>query len=153
MKNLFVGLIAVVLLSCGESGLESGKIDASIVKNNYSALENFEQKTGGAAIVFNEKEFEFPPMIQGDEMNHSFYFVNAGDEPLILTNVKGSCGCTNVDYPEQPIMPGEKGAITATINTSGKTVGKEFRVAIRVESNAQIKKMKLWVKGTPKADE
>lgn len=142
-----------MLLSCGDGNQEVGVIDASTVKNNYSALENFEKETGGATIVFNEKEFEFPPMMQGDELNHTFYFVNAGDEPLILTNVKGSCGCTNVDYPEQPIMPGEKGAITATINTSGKTAGKQFRVAVRVESNAKIKKTKLWLKGTPKAEE
>ncbi len=152
MRKLSFLLVSVVVLACGGGAVDPSEINASTVKNNYSALENFSKETGGAVIVFNEKEHEFPPMVQGEELNHTFYFVNAGDEPLILTNVKGSCGCTNVNYPEQPIMPGDKGAITATINTSGKTVGKEFRVAVRVESNAKIKKEKLWVKGTPKAE-
>ena len=152
MRYLSVVFISFFVLACEGGTTDSSEINASIVKNNYSALEDFKMEKGGALIVFNEKEYEFPPMIQGDELKHTFYFVNAGDEPLILTNVKGSCGCTNVDYPDQPIMPGEKGAITATINTSGKTVGKEFKVAVRVESNAKIKKEKLWVRGTPKAE-
>lgn len=149
MKKLFTFLSVALLLSCGGEKSPS-KIDATTVKNNFAALEEFEKKTGGADILFNEYEYEFPPMEQGDVLYHSFFFVNNGDEPLILTNVKGSCGCTNVEYPEQPIMPGEKGSITAEINTESKAKGKSFRVQVKVESNAtENNNVKLWLRGVP----
>lgn len=148
MKKLTFLICVVVLFSCG-SGSQTSDIDASIVKNNFSALENFDKLSGGADILFNEYEFQFPDMEKGDVLEHTFYFVNNGDKPLILTNVKGSCGCTNVEYPDQPILPGEKGAILAEINTEGKKTDKIFRVAVQVQSNAISKKVKLWLKGIP----
>ena len=148
MKKLTFLIGAVVMISCG-SGSQSTAIDASVVKNNFSALEKFEKLAGGADILFNEYEYQFPDMEKGDVLEHTFYFVNNGDKPLILTNVKGSCGCTNVEYPDQPILPGEKGAISAEVNTEGKKPDKLFRVAVQVQSNARSKKVKLWLKGIP----
>ena len=134
-----------MLLSCERR--ENQKIDSSIVVNNYSALENFRQKNGGASLLFNETEYEFPPVEQGTDLEHSFYFVNNGDAPLVLTNVKGSCGCTNVDYPQNPIKPGEKGIIKAEVNNSRKPIGKKFRIGITVESNGQNPKIRLTLRG------
>ena len=149
MKNYILFIVVIALVSCN-GGTSSSQIDASIVTNNYSALEDFNPVKGGAKILFNEQEYEFEPMEKGDDLEHTFYFVNAGDAPLVLTNVKGSCGCTNVNYSEDPIMPGEKGLITAEVSTATKTVGKQFKVSVTVESNAIEKKMKLWLKGTPR---
>ena len=144
MRKLSVIASMFVLFACGN---QNETINASIVKNNYSALEEFEKQQGGASILFNEMEYEFPAAEKGTDLEHSFYFVNNGDAPLILTNVKGSCGCTNVDYPEDPINPGDKGVITAEVNNSGKAVGKKFRVRVTVESNAQNAKLKLVLSG------
>ena len=146
MKHLLLFIILIGLLSCG--GNKNSNIDSSIVVNNYTALENFQKKKGGASLLFNELEYQFPAAEQGADLEHSFYFVNNGDAPLVLTNVKGSCGCTNVDYPEDPINPGGKGLITAEVNNSGKPIGKKFRVVITVESNAQVSKMRLTLIGT-----
>ena len=99
-------------------------------------------------MLFNETEYEFPPVEEGTELEHSFYFVNNGDAPLVLTNVKGSCGCTNVEYPEEPLNPGQKGVIKAEVNNSGKPIGKKFRVGIVVESNGQDSKIRLTLRGT-----
>ena len=38
-------------------------------------------------------------------------FTNIGKSPIIITNVKGSCGCTVPTSPKEPIMPGEEGEI------------------------------------------
>ena len=88
MKSILYILTVGLLFSCGAG--DGASIDASIVKNNYSAIEDYESVTGGPKMIFNETEYEFPPMIKGDELEHAFYFVNAGDAPLVLTNVKGS---------------------------------------------------------------
>ena len=150
MKSILYILTVGLLFSCGAG--DGASIDASIVKNNYSAIEDYESVTGGPKMIFNETEYEFPPMIKGDELEHAFYFVNAGDAPLVLTNVKGSCGCTNVEYKEDPILPGEKGRILAEVTTANKTAGKQFRVSVTIESNSLDQKIKLWLKGTPKAE-
>jgi len=144
MKKLSVIASVFVLFACGGG---NNKIDASMVQNNYSALEEFEKQTGGASILFNEMEHEFPPTEKGNELQHSFFFVNNGSSPLILTNVRGTCGCTNVEYPEDPINPGDKGMITADVNNSSKPIGKKFSVRVFVESNAQEPKMTLKLSG------
>ncbi|MBI35635.1 MAG: hypothetical protein CMP67_09785 [Flavobacteriales bacterium] len=145
MKTLFFTSLILILFSC-ENKTEN--IDSSIVVNNYSAIEDFRQINGGASMLFNETEYEFPPVEEGTELEHSFYFVNNGDAPLVLTNVKGSCGCTNVEYPEEPLNPGQKGVIKAEVNNSGKPIGKKFRVGIVVESNGQDSKIRLTLRGT-----
>lgn len=142
-------LFAVFLVGCGSSNHPT-EITSEIVKNNYASLEEYPETKGSPEIIFNEIEHQFPDMEQGDVLTHSFFFVNSGDKPLIFTNVKGSCGCTGVEYPEAPIMPGQKGAITAEINTASKPVGKLFKVAVLVESNALSKRKRLWLKGKPK---
>ena len=151
MKHLnYISLIIIplIVISCG-SNTEQSEINSSTVQNNYSALENFEVAKGGASITFNEKEFEFPPMEQGENVVHSFYFVNSGDSPLVLTEVKGSCGCTGVNYPKKPILPGQKGKIDAEVSTSTKSVGRTFKVRVYVSSNAIENKVTLALKGTP----
>ena len=145
MKYLLLLFIFIGLISCGEH--ENSTIDSSVVVNNYSVIENFKQKKGGASLLFNEVEYKFPAAEKGSDLEHSFYFVNNGDAPLVLINVKGSCGCTNVDYPEEPINPGGKGLITAEVNNSNKPVDKKFRVAITIESNAKEPKMRLNLEG------
>jgi hypothetical protein len=145
MRHLLILFIVIGLFSCGKQ--RKNTIDSSVLVNNYSILENFEQKKGGASLLFNETEYEFPAAQKGSDLEHSFYFVNNGDAPLVLTNVKGSCGCTNVDYPEEPIKPGNKGLITAEVNNSNKPVDKKFRVSITIESNAQEPKMRLNLRG------
>ncbi len=143
-----ITFFSCIIISCG--GKQDQKdINATTVKNNYTALENFKPTLGGAQIVFNEDEFEFPAMEQGESVMHSFYFVNSGDAPLVLTEVKGSCGCTGVEYPEHPILPGEKGKIDAEVSTATKKVGRTFKVRVYVSSNAIANRVTLTLKGTP----
>lgn len=147
-KTISIVVLTVLMVAC--NGKQDQKdINANTVKNNYSALEDFKPTVGGAEIVFNEVEYEFPEMEQGESVVHSFFFVNSGDAPLVLTDVKGSCGCTGVEFPEHPILPGEKGRIDAEVSTATKRVGRTFKVRVYVSSNAVTNKVTLALKGTP----
>lgn len=55
----------------------------------------------------------------GEVINAKFEVENTGDEPLILSDVRGTCGCTVADWSKDPIAPGEKGYVKATVNTTG----------------------------------
>lgn len=94
----------------------------------------FEESVNGPKIVFKESSFDFGDINQGDVVEHVFDFENTGNEPLILSDVKTTCGCTAPSWPRQPIGPGESGKITVKFNSRGK-VGMQNKI-ITVLSNA-----------------
>lgn len=61
-----------------------------------------------------------------------FEFTNVGDEPLIITNVRSTCGCTVPSKPEEPVLPGQKGKIEVKYNMAPGKISR----TITVESNA-----------------
>ena len=75
----------------------------------------------GAVIAWEKKSHDFGNIVQGDKVEHTFYFSNTGNEPLIITNVQVSCGCTTPKgWPRDPIPPGASGEITVSFNSAGK---------------------------------
>lgn len=93
------------------------------------------EKKDGAVITFDKKTHEFGDMMQGDKVEHTFYFTNTGNEPLIITNVQVQCGCTTPKgWPREPIPPGGKGELTVSFNSAGK-MGKQNKT-VTVVSNA-----------------
>src|SRR5687768_6466322 len=78
-------------------------------------------KKDGAVITWEKKSHDFGNIVQGDKVEHTFYFSNTGNEPLIITNVQVSCGCTTPKgWPRDPIPPGGNGEITVSFNSAGK---------------------------------
>lgn len=72
------------------------------------------------SLSFSETEHDFGTVNEGDLVSYTFTVTNTGDEPLIISNCKGSCGCTVPVCPQQPIMPGESGEIPVEYNSKGK---------------------------------
>ncbi len=62
-------------------------------------------------IAFQQMEHDFGTIKQNTENKHIFTFTNSGNEPLIISDAKGSCGCTVPKYPKNPVAPGETGEI------------------------------------------
>src|SRR6188768_1285050 len=78
-------------------------------------------KVNGPVITFEKKTHDFGDIFQGDKVEETFKFVNTGTEPLIITNVQVTCGCTTPKgWPRDPIMPGGKGELTVAFNSAGK---------------------------------
>ena len=106
----------------------------------FIALQSFAQEAGankvnGAVITFEKKTHDFGDIFQGDKVEETFRFTNTGTEPLIITNVQVTCGCTTPKgWPRDPIMPGGKGEITVAFNSAGKN-GRQNKV-VTVVSNA-----------------
>lgn len=86
-----------------------------------------------ASFKWSETTHDFGRIPQGKPVTVKFAFTNAGDEPLIVKNANGSCGCTNVAYPKEPVQPGQSGEVQATFNA--EAVG-PFTKTVSVESNA-----------------
>lgn len=81
----------------------------------------------------------------GEVVTAKFIVENTGDKPLILGEVKGTCGCTIASKTEDPIAPGDKGFIKATINTKGFSFGPATK-GVNVIANTSPALTKLVVK-------
>ena len=92
-------------------------------------------KQNGPVIMFEKRMHDFGDMYQGDKVEETFKFTNAGTEPLIITNVQVTCGCTTPKgWPRDPIPPGGKAELTVAFNSAGKS-GRQNKV-VTVVSNA-----------------
>jgi hypothetical protein len=89
----------------------------------------------GPVITWEKSTYDFGDVRQGDKVEHTYTFTNTGNEPLIITNVQVTCGCTTPKgFPRDPIAPGQTGDITVAFNSTGK-VGKQNKV-VTVVSNS-----------------
>lgn len=95
-------------------------------------------------MAFNEQEFDFGTLKDGEKVTHVFKFKNTGDKPLTISNARGSCGCTVPDYPKTPIAPGEQGEIKVEFNSQGKK-GQQTKY-VTVNANTIPGETKLTIK-------
>jgi hypothetical protein len=98
-----------------------------------------------AKFQFESETVDYGEIQKGSDGVREFVFTNVGNEPLIVTEVKSSCGCTVPEKPKDPIAPGEKGVIKVKYDT--KRVG-PIRKTITVYSNADEPIKALKIKGT-----
>jgi hypothetical protein len=105
---------------------------------------SFAQQSKGPVIKFNVVVHDYGTIYQGADGNCNFSFKNEGDEPLILSNVRSSCGCTVPSWPKDPILPGQTSSIKVTYDTKRLgTISKQ----ITVSSNATEPSLVLNIKG------
>ena len=97
-----------------------------------------------AEFKFNEEKHDFGKIPQGTPVTTVFEFTNTGKEPLILTEVRPTCGCTIADYTKTPVKSGEKGVIKITYNAA---VASPFNKTIVVTSNAKTPQKYLNIVG------
>lgn len=74
-----------------------------------------------AKMQFEEKEFDFGNIKEGDVVKHVFKFTNVGKTELVINNARGSCGCTIPSYPKEPIAVGASNEIEVQFNSKGKS--------------------------------
>lgn len=98
-----------------------------------------------AIIDFEVQIVDYGTIDQNSNGERDINFKNTGDAPLIISNVKSSCGCTVPSYEKKPIAPGASGKITVKYDTN--RVG-AFNKTITVTSNATEATKLLKIKGT-----
>ena len=102
-------------------------------------------------IKFATDTHDYGTINKGADGNCSFSFTNTGKEPLILSNVRSSCGCTTPSWTKDPVLPGKTGKIDVHYDTN--RLG-QISKSITVTSNAKTETVVLMIKGnvidTPK---
>jgi hypothetical protein len=107
--------------------------------------QEFDQSSKMADIEFATDVIDYGTIQQNSDGMKIFTFTNTGNAPLIISDVKSSCGCTVPTYSKNAIAPGENGQIEVKYNT--KRLG-SFSKSITVFSNANESRKTLTIKGT-----
>ena len=81
----------------------------------------------------------------GGMVSYDFVFKNTGNSPLILTEVRPSCGCATPQWSRKPILPNETGSIKVSFNPKNRP--NSFLKSITVKSNAENAIVSLTIKG------
>lgn len=101
-------------------------------------------------MTFENMSHDYGTIKQGADGGCEFRFKNTGKEPLVISNARGSCGCTVPTWPKEPVMKGQTGTIKVHYDT--KRVG-AFTKTVTIESNAKTTPLVLTIKGTVEASE
>lgn len=99
---------------------------------------------GGAEMTFETEVIDYGTIAQNANGVRTFNFTNTGNAPLIISNAKGSCGCTVPTWPKQPIAPGESAEIKVKYATN--RLG-PINKSVTVTSNATKPTKVLRIKG------
>lgn len=99
---------------------------------------------GGAEMEFETEVIDYGTINRNSDGVRTFKFTNTGNQPLIISNAKGSCGCTVPTWPKKPINPGEEGEIKVKYATS--RLG-PINKSVTVTSNAKEATKVLRIKG------
>jgi len=107
--------------------------------------------TQAQEISFEKDIHDFGTFEQHGNGLYEFKFTNTGDAPLIISNSKGSCGCTVPIWPKAPIAPGASDVIKVKYDT--KRIG-AFNKSVTITSNAKTEATKvIRIKGKTLAAE
>ena len=156
-----VGLLAIASLvltvSCKENA--SSKVEASTVEATSTdatagqvASTDAGQVAGELPVMtFTEKEFDFGTIKEGDKVEHVFTFTNTGKADLIITDAKGSCGCTVPVFKKDPIKPGETSEMKVSFDSGGKPGAQQKSVNITANTASGNELLTIRAQVTPKA--
>jgi hypothetical protein len=108
-----------------------------------------EQVTPATTLTADNLQFvsdshDFGIVQEGGAADYVFQFKNTGKEPIVISKVQPSCGCTVPDWSKDPILPGKTGFVKASYGTQGRPG--HFEKSMTVFSNAGTKMVSF--KGT-----
>lgn len=110
MKNLGTIFTLLVVLTCVKHVISQPQIKFDTRLHDYGTIR---EENGPQKAVF--------------------IFTNTGNEPLIISSVRASCGCTASNYTKEEIAPGAKGEVEAIYNPAGRPG--VFNKSVTVTSN------------------
>lgn len=102
------------------------------------------ENADGPLMTFETLEMDYGTIVKGADPYRVFTFTNTGNEPLLITNARGSCGCTVPTWPKQAIPPGESGEIKVRYDTNRPG---PFQKRVTLTTNVSDQPVALTIKG------
>lgn len=146
MKKILVLLSAISLISftsCKDDATK--KIEEA---NVVAAAERDANASKFPKLEFDKAEHDFGDIIKGTAVETVFIYKNTGNAPLVITDIKSSCGCTvPEDWSRDPLAPGKEGKFTVKYNGAGPNkITKTITVSANTEKGTEEVKITAFVK-------
>ena len=143
MKKVIRNTKTLILVAvAGASLMSFSLVNTPTETTNPTEISEAQQ---GPVMVFEETEYQFGKINQGEKVTHTFVFNNTGDAPLIINSASGSCGCTVPEWPHEPILPGAKGEVNVIFNSAGKR-GPQNK-SVTLNTNQGDTPIRIYIKG------
>ncbi|WP_397362293.1 DUF1573 domain-containing protein [Olleya sp. R77988] len=151
MKKVMILLSAVCLIS-----LTSCKQDAAakIDSKNVAAAATRDAKSNKLPVItFDKKEHDFGEILNGAPQETVFTYTNTGDAPLVITDVKSTCGCTiPKDWSREPLAVGQSDKFTVKFNGKGANkTSKVINITANTATGKESVKITAFIKPDPNA--
>lgn len=142
--TIALALITVIALQAQTKSDRAAAEEQRKLEQEKQTQQALAENPNAPVIKFDKVINDYGDLEQHGDGKCEFAFTNTGKEPLILSNVRSSCGCTVPVWPRQPILPGQSDVIKVKYDT--KRVGL-INKSIQVYSNATQKNVVLKIKG------
>jgi len=148
VKLLFVFFLSAFAFSACkqmDKQIASGKdsvLSGDLVKNPNTLTGSKEKLP---ELTFETNTHDFGKLTEGDKVEYDFRFTNTGEAPLIISDVRASCGCTTPDWPRGVIKAGESNVVKVVYNSKGHPG--EFSKGIVVTANTYPNQTTLKISG------
>ena len=151
MKKLILTLTVaslVVFTSCKENAAE--KINQ---ENVTKAAERDAQSIVFPTISFDKTEHDFGQIMNGTGVETVFSYTNTGKSPLVVTNIKSTCGCTVPQgWSKEPLMPGASSQFTVNFNGKGANkISKTITLTTNTEKGNEQVRISAFIVPDPNA--
>lgn len=138
-KHFLIAICAASLAACQSKNTES----ETAATDSTSAVTPVIAEADAPKVQVEKAVYEFGEITQGEKVTYTFKFKNTGKTPLIITDATATCGCTQPEYPKQPVKPGEDGEIKVTFDSTGKTGLQDKVVTITSNANPAFEALHL----------
>ena len=135
---LYTFVLSVLLFACDDKSTKDPKevnpqADSTALANSAPI-----DTSNMAKFNFEESEFNFGDLKEGDVVKHVFKFTNVGTSELLISDARGSCGCTIPSFPKEPIAVGAVGEIEVQFNSKNKTGANQKTVSIVANTYPEV---------------
>ena len=134
MKKIILSFSLLAFIAVGAQAQTTKEATAPVEIENPNA----------PVMTFETEVIDYGTIEQGADGVREFKFTNTGKEPLIISNSRGSCGCTVPTWPKEPIKPGESSVIKVKYDT--KRLG-AINKSVTITSNAKEATKVIRIKG------
>lgn len=143
--SILAVVVAFTVSSCKYSDHEEDDrqgITTDLINNPNSADEN--ANVAQTEMSFEVDKYEFGTITQGEVVAYTFKFKNTGETPLIISQVKPQCGCTDLKtWPQEPIAPGAYGEISVEFDSEGRSGAVNKSVSVVANTSPSTKLLYL----------
>ena len=145
---LFTSLALVSFTSCKENASE--KINQ---ENVTKAAERDAQTIVYPSVTFDKVAHDFGEIQNGTPVETVFTYTNSGQSPLVVTDIKSTCGCTVPQgWSREPLAPGASSQFTVKFNGKGANkVSKTITLTKNTESGREQVRISAFIVPDPNA--